>query len=324
MLFSLTLFAQSDNENGTLVIYREPLYQGSKFSYPVEVNGVKVVSIKSGTFYVKSLPVGKYRISAKTEIESFTEVTINPFDTAFVRCGVLMGMWVGRPDIIQVDKNSAYKVLSAGILVNISSEEYKEFKAKGALGIEFGPSIGFESVDIFVIEDGKYSSISSGTGFHFGAIFTHRIHNNLEMLYQFKYQGGGLNPSLSNASANFGRGILGVSLYGVSPMQGDYLRLKFGGGVAYNFGVNMEIDGKKVDNKIYTAKYKSTVGYRLGTIFETSVNRASYWLGLHFNIVSYEITEAKLNGAPFIFFEDKLNKPKGNGIEFTLGYQFLF
>lgn len=324
VLFANSLLSLSQDNYGTLVIYREFQMQASGFYYPVMINGEKVVDIKVGTIFIKNLEPGRYTVGAKTENESAVDVIIMPNDTAYVRCGVNMGFWTPRPDVIQVDKNSAKAAISSAPFRNISHIVYKEFVPKGSFGIIMGANIGFESVDVFMMENGKYSYLSAGGSFSIGAILSHKIHKNFEMSYDLRYQGASLTPTLSNASAHFGKGTGYLSVYAIQPFKNEMMQMKFGGGLGYHFGPNLEIDGKKIGEGLITAKYKSAVAYRIGSVFETRMNRMGFSLGLHFTGVKYEITEAKLNSSPIYFTDDKLNKPNGSNIELSIGYHALF
>lgn len=324
ILSAFRVFSQSNGDTGTLILYRDIQIQGNKLYYPVELNGQKIANAKGGTYFVKDLQPGAYRISAKTEVEAYVDINILAHDTVYIRCGVNMGMWIGRPDIVLVDKNFGHQTISSANLKDISSEIFKEFTPKGSVGLVFGGAAGFENIDMFLMDNGKYAQLSSGGGFHFGIMFSHGISKHFEMCYDVKYHGGGLTPSLKNASADFGRGIGSVSLYSTIPLKSDFFRLKFGAGIGCHFGTNLEIDSKEIDGNLYTAKYKSTIDYRIGGIFGTYINSFGYTIGIHYNIVSYEATEAKVNGVPAVFNDDKIEFPKGNGLEFSLGYHFLF
>ena len=67
IMLSINLYAQSDK--GVLAIYRNYQLQGQGLKHPVMVNDSAVVMMKVGTLYKKSLPAGKYKVSAKTEME---------------------------------------------------------------------------------------------------------------------------------------------------------------------------------------------------------------------------------------------------------------
>lgn len=329
LLLAIICFQSNGNESdsyGTLIIFRDFQLQAYKFYYPVELNGEKITYARTGTYFVKNLQPGTYRVSAKTEAESFANVTILPNDTVYVRCGVNMGFWVARPDIIQVDKSMGSFILSTGKLTNITDEVFSELKPKGSVGISFGGTGGFESVNLFEMEDGKYSRLNPGGGFNIGINFSHILLKKFEVFYEIRYQGASLTPMLSNASAHFGRGIASASMYYIIPLKSNYLQLKLGGGAGYHFGTNLEIDSKKVDGNLFTAKYDPTIGYRIGGTFGTYINRFGFTFGLHYNMVSYTLNELRVNGVLSEFSDENnlLNRPNGKGIEFSAGYHFIF
>ena len=324
VLFGNSLLSLSQDNSGTLVIYREFQMQASNFYYPVMINNEKVVDIKTGTVFIKNLEPGTYKISAKTENEAAVDVIILPNDTAYVRCGVNMGIWAPRPDVIQVDKKSAKAAISSAPFRNISHIVYKEFIQKGSIGIIIGSNFGFENFDVFMMENGNYSTLSTGGSFSIGAIISHKIHKNFEMSYDLRYQGASLSPNLSNASAHFGKGTGYVSVYAIQPFKNEVMQMKFGGGLGYHFGCNMEIDGKKIGEGLITANYKSAMAYRLGSVFETRMNKMAFSIGLHYTGVNYEIAEAKYNSMPITFTDRKLKTPNGSNLELSIGYHALF
>jgi len=322
IMLSINLYAQSDK--GVLVIYRDYQLQGQGLKYPVMINDSAVVMMKVGTLYKKSLPAGKYKVSAKTEMESGVEVNILPNDTSYVRCGVNMGFWIGRPDIIQVDKNSAKSTLSSIAFQDVSNVEYKTFVPKGSVGLLLGFNGGLERFDVFMMENNKYSTLSTGGSFNIGAQVNFILHKNIELSADIRYQGASLSPSLKNATAHFGRGVTHATVYAVAPLKNEIMKLKFGAGLGYHFNNNMEIDGSDVDGNKLEAEYNSALAIRFGTVFETTINRYGFAMGLFYNNVNYEVTKVTINSMPAEFTDDKLSKPNGSNIEFMLGYYLYF
>ncbi|MDD2278215.1 MAG: hypothetical protein PHD06_03495 [Bacteroidales bacterium] len=324
ILISPSLFGQ-ESGNGTLIIYRDKQQlQGQNFNYPVMINGSEVALIKQGTFYTKSLAPGKYKVSAKTEIESGVIVTILPNDTSYVRCSVNMGFWVGRPDIIQVDKNSARSSLASSVYQDLSLIEHKTFNPKGSFGLIFGLNAGLESFDVFTMEDGKNSSLSTGGSFNIGGQYNLFINKNLEMSIDLRYQGASLSPSLKNATAYFRRGVTNATLFAVAPFKNDLMKLKFGAGLGYHFGCKMEIDGSKVEGGIYKLDYNPALAFRFGSVFETFFNRYSFAMGLFYNNINYKVERATLDSFPFEVINKKTSEPNGSNIELMFGYYLYF
>jgi len=273
------------------------------------INDSAVVMMKVGTLYKKSLPAGKYKVSAKTEMESGVEVNILPNDTSYVRCGVNMGFWVGRPDIIQVDKNSAKSTLSSIAFQDVSNVEYKTFVPKGSVGLLLGFNGGLERFDVFMMENNKYSTLSTGGSFNIGAQVNFILHKNIELSADIRYQGASLSPSLKNATAHFGRGVTHATVYAVAPLKNEIMKL---------------IDGSDVDGNKLEAEYNSALAIRFGTVFETTINRYGFAIGLFYNNVNYEVNKVTINSMPAEFTDDKLSKPNGSNIEFMLGYYLYF
>lgn len=315
-------FASAQSEMGTIIIYRDKALQGAAISFPVEVNSEKVVRIKNGSFFVKQLPAGVYWVSAKGETESKVNVVILPNDTIIVRCGVNTGFWTFRPDLVQVDTRSAKEQFAFKNLKNLSDKKFDLLNRKFALGFQVGSGFGLESIEAFTLDNNKGLYISSGGGLFIGADALHCIHKNFEMAYDVRYQFSSLTPAHKDVDATFSRGVVNVSGYGVIPFKNDIIRLKIGAGAGLYYGGYLNIDGSKANLDVVDLKYKPSLGFRTGIIYETILGGYSYSMSLHYTHVNYQYREAKLNGYSAIPTEKKLATPNGSGIELSMLIHF--
>lgn len=83
-------------------VYRPKSPLGGAVSYFVEVNGTKVVKLKNGGYRPVVTPPGTIVFSAKTEALSQAAIDVVAGGSYFIKGGVKMGAFVGRPDLQQV------------------------------------------------------------------------------------------------------------------------------------------------------------------------------------------------------------------------------
>lgn len=51
---------------------------------------------------------GKYEIWAQTEVKSEIFMDVQPGKVYFIKCKVKMGMWVGQPELVEVDPRQGW------------------------------------------------------------------------------------------------------------------------------------------------------------------------------------------------------------------------
>ena len=323
IVVSQTLFAQTDQ--ATIVLFRENFYMGKSFSYPIQVNGQNIVKIKNGTYYFYNVAPGTYEISAKTEIESHVSVSLNAGDSCFVRCSVLPGFWIGRPELIVVEKSYGANRLKDPIMVNISDVIYKDYRSNLVFGVLIGGGGGFEKFDAFTTTGGDNVTLSTGGGFLIGGLCTFPINKNFEVSMDLSYSMSTLSQNLKNAYGDFTRGVSKVTFWGVLPLKGDYLKLRLGGGFGGYFAGKMVLDGTDLDGHKYEFKYKPAVGFNGSTEVLYVFDKYNVSFGLLFNSVHYKIKSLTMNGATIpvsTISDDKLTKPNGGGFFISMGVGF--
>ena len=87
----------------TLYIYRLKNFVGSMVGYNIHVNDSVVCRIKNNTkFMVKLYKEGPTEIWAETEQKRKVKVDVKFGQEYFLKCGLSMGVFVGRPEIMLV------------------------------------------------------------------------------------------------------------------------------------------------------------------------------------------------------------------------------
>lgn len=323
LAISQNLIAQI--EKATIVIFREPNFYGAAITYPVKVNGFGVVKIKNSSYFTYSIIPGTYEISAKTEKESKVNVTLFSGDTAYVRCSILPGFWVGRPELITVEKNYGITRVNDPLMINLSSIVYKEFDSKWGLGALLGGGAGFERIDAFTTTTGDNVTLSSGGGALIGGAITYRVEKNFEATFDMDYSISSLSQSLKNAEADFTRCVARFTVWGVTPLKGGFLKLKYGIGGGNYFAGKLTLDGSKIDGNTYEFKYDPAFGFHGGIELESVYDTYYLSFGLLYNSVKYKVNSFSLNSVDMplsSILDKKISNPNGSGLMFTMGFGF--
>lgn len=83
---------------GQIVIYR-PSGMGFAIKCTVRENGAMVGRVGAGKYYVIQAEPGLHNLTAKTESTDTVAVQVEPDETSYVKCGISMGIMVGRPNL---------------------------------------------------------------------------------------------------------------------------------------------------------------------------------------------------------------------------------
>jgi hypothetical protein len=83
---------------GQVVIYR-PSSMGFAIKCTVRENGAMVGRVGAGKYYVIEVEPGLHNFTAKTEKTDTVAVQVEPDETSYVKCGISMGIMVGRPNL---------------------------------------------------------------------------------------------------------------------------------------------------------------------------------------------------------------------------------
>jgi hypothetical protein len=83
---------------GQVVIFR-PSSMGFAVKCTVRENGAMVGRVGPGKYYVIEAEPGTHSYTAKTEASDMVTVQVEPDETSYVKCGISMGVMVGRPNL---------------------------------------------------------------------------------------------------------------------------------------------------------------------------------------------------------------------------------
>jgi hypothetical protein len=87
---------------GLVYIYRPMSPIGSGVSYEVRADGVPLVTLLSGEYFVYYAQPGEVEFSARTESTSAITVDIKAGQTYYLKCTLSVGITVGRPQLVIV------------------------------------------------------------------------------------------------------------------------------------------------------------------------------------------------------------------------------
>ena len=83
---------------GQIVLYR-PSGMGFAIKCTVRENGAMIGRVGASRYYVIEAEPGLHNLTAKTEKTDTVAVQVEPDETSYVKCGISMGVMVGRPNL---------------------------------------------------------------------------------------------------------------------------------------------------------------------------------------------------------------------------------
>ena len=92
---------------GLVTFYRERHFAGGGVSYKVFDNGTRIGGLPNGAYFVYQAKPGVHKFTASTEVTDEKPLTVEAGKTYYIRGEVQMGLFVGRPHLIIVDKQEA-------------------------------------------------------------------------------------------------------------------------------------------------------------------------------------------------------------------------
>ena len=113
----------ADAATGLIYFFRESAFTGGGISYFIFEDDKKIGLLKSGTYFVHKSAPGKHSYLAETEARAAVTLDIQPGQIYYVEGGVGMGMWAGRPQLTEVTRPVAEKLLPGLKYIRLSTEE---------------------------------------------------------------------------------------------------------------------------------------------------------------------------------------------------------
>lgn len=83
---------------GQIVIFR-PSSMGFAIKCTVREDGAMIGRVGASKYYVVEVEPGLHNLTAKTEKTDTVAVQVEPDETSYVKCGISMGIMVGRPNL---------------------------------------------------------------------------------------------------------------------------------------------------------------------------------------------------------------------------------
>lgn len=83
---------------GQIVIFR-PSSMGFAIKCTVREDGAMIGRVGAGKYYVVEVEPGLHNLTAKTEKTDTVAVQVEADETSYVKCGISMGIMVGRPNL---------------------------------------------------------------------------------------------------------------------------------------------------------------------------------------------------------------------------------
>ena len=121
----------ADDSAGLIYFYRESAFTGGGISYFIFEDDTKIGLLKSGTYFVHKPTPGKHTYLAETEARAAVTLDIQAGQTYYIEGGVGMGVWAGRPQLTEVTKPVADKLLPGLKYIRLSTgEEAAAIRAK--------------------------------------------------------------------------------------------------------------------------------------------------------------------------------------------------
>ncbi len=122
---------------GQIVIFR-PSSMGFAIKCTVRENGAMIGRVGAGRYYVVETDPGLHHLTAKTEKTDTVAVQVEPDETSYVKCGISMGIMVGRPNLSpsteeEFQKSAAkMKPMESDKIAKEIEKDRAELAAKGA------------------------------------------------------------------------------------------------------------------------------------------------------------------------------------------------
>jgi hypothetical protein len=83
---------------GQIVLFR-PSSMGFAIKCTVREDGAMIGRVGAGKYYVVEVEPGLHNLTAKTEKTDTVAVQVEPDESSYVKCGISMGIMVGRPNL---------------------------------------------------------------------------------------------------------------------------------------------------------------------------------------------------------------------------------
>ena len=126
-----------DQESAVVYFLRESAFTGGGITYFIFEDATKIGLLKSGSYFIHKATPGKHTYLAETESRAAVTLDIQPGQTYYIEGGVGMGFWAGRPQLTEITKPVADKLLPDLKYIRLATPEetdaYKQKEAENVL-----------------------------------------------------------------------------------------------------------------------------------------------------------------------------------------------
>jgi hypothetical protein len=317
------LYGQSDNNKSVIYFYRLPNFSGSAINIKISLNDIPVIRLRNNSFYKHEVTPGEYNISCKMPKSSGLKLYVEPGKTYYIKSYLNQGFWAAIPVLELVNDNTGIAAVEGSSLRKLAYKPLSMVRPKSRLGVTIGGGAGFENIIMGTNDLNEDLKLSTGGGFAIGAEYGKEISNSFDLSINMFFQTSQLSPPVRNANASFNRFAITATPALIIPIKsGDYFRFRLGAGPGFYGGSKMTISDSNSGGKNFDLKYKSTIGYHGSLVFDSNFSdRGSVSIGIKYYNINYKYTSKGSTGRSS---DTKVNSPNGSGIDFLLGYYFLF
>lgn len=122
-----------DQESAVVYFLRESAFTGGGITYFIFEDDTKIGLLKSGSYFIHKATPGKHTYLAETESRAAVTLDIQPGQTYYIEGSVGMGFWAGRPQLTEITKPVADKLLPDLKYIRLATpEETDAYKQKEA------------------------------------------------------------------------------------------------------------------------------------------------------------------------------------------------
>ena len=121
----------TDQEHAVICFLREGAFGGSAITYYIWEDEQKIGLLKSGSYFIHQTKPGKHTYWAETEARTAVTLEVKAAQTYYVEGGINLGFWAGRPQLIEITKPVADKLLPGLKYLRLATDaEREQYKAK--------------------------------------------------------------------------------------------------------------------------------------------------------------------------------------------------
>ncbi len=105
------VYPEPRDDKGLVYFFREGKFAGSAISYKIRSDEKIIGAIKNGSYFFYWAEPGTHTFTAKTEAKVSRTLEIEGGETYYIKCGVEMGVFAGRPSMTIVNEQEGKSLL---------------------------------------------------------------------------------------------------------------------------------------------------------------------------------------------------------------------